>query len=186
MSTAKSKTKSATKKRAASSPAKSRTKTAAPEKSASKSRAKHSEAKTPALAAHTKCAAPATCASAKAIVGLRVRMGDAMRLFGVDEPKLAEKFSLLLDVLGGKRVANAKLLLEVLKECVKHLEPPVAARTLGGIAPNVPVQLVTVAPRPDRAASPGASLDDPSSQPPSADDPAASSDTDPALADPGT
>jgi hypothetical protein len=85
----------------------------------------------------------------------RVKIGEAMRVLGLDESKLAGKFDRLLDRLEEKERprASEKLLLEVLRECGKLLEAyPVArsASASAGSAPNVPVQLVTMVPRPER------------------------------------
>jgi len=87
-----------------------------------------------------------------------------MRMLGLDEPRLARLFRGLLSRLNKPR--SEKLLLEAIKETCRLLEAyppskPVAGP--GGLAPNVPVHLITFVPRPERAlpsgraASPGAS-----------------------------
>jgi hypothetical protein len=85
----------------------------------------------------------------------RVKIGEAMRVLGLDESKLAGKFDRLLDRLeeNHRPRASEKLLLEVLRECGKLLEAYPVARSStasAGAAPNVPVQLVTMVPRPER------------------------------------
>ncbi len=81
----------------------------------------------------------------------RVKMGDAMRGLGLDELKLAETFSSLLDRVDKPK--KEKMLLEVLRECGKLLEVyPSASRSAGGSDP-VPVQLVHSVPRPERPAA---------------------------------
>jgi len=85
----------------------------------------------------------------------RVKIGEAMRVLGLDESKLAGKFDRLIDRLEANHRprASEKLLLEVLRECGKLLEAYPVARSStasAGTAPNVPVQLVTMVPRPER------------------------------------
>jgi hypothetical protein len=85
----------------------------------------------------------------------RVKIGEAMRVLGLDESKLAGKFDRLLDRLeeNHRPRASEKLLLEVLRECGKLLEAYPVARSStasAGAGPNVPVQLVTMVPRPER------------------------------------
>jgi hypothetical protein len=133
-----------------------RTKRAAPASCARES--KPSPRTKPALAA----AAKPTAKSVKAATDkapkrslTRVKIGEAMRVLGLDESKLAGKFDRLLDRLeeNHRPRASEKLLLEVLRECGKLLEAyPVARSSTAspGAGPNVPVQLVTMVPRPER------------------------------------
>jgi hypothetical protein len=134
-----------------------RTKRAAP---ASRARASKPSPRTkPALAV----AAKSTAKSVKAATQdkapkrslTRVKIGEAMRVLGLDESKLAGKFDRLLDRLeeNHRPRASEKLLLEVLRECGKLLEAYPVARSStasAGTSPNVPVQLVTMVPRPER------------------------------------
>lgn len=82
-----------------------------------------------------------------------MKIGEAMRVFGLDEIKVAQKFLRLVIRLDKKEdLSSAKILLETLKDCCKHLAPPAVARLAGpaGAAPDVPVQLVHFVSRPDR------------------------------------
>lgn len=81
-----------------------------------------------------------------------MKLADAMRSVGLDETKLAEKLDGMVDRLDKPR--HEKLLLEALKECVKHIEGP-ASRGSAGSEP-VQVVLVTCVPRPAREEKPAA------------------------------
>jgi hypothetical protein len=55
----------------------------------------------------------------------RVRMGEALRIKGIDEHAVAETFANVVDMLKDKTESSdsvEKLLVDVLKECSKHLE----------------------------------------------------------------
>jgi len=85
----------------------------------------------------------------------RIRIGDAMRRSGLDEYKVARTFAGVVDKLsdGTKDTGGVqKLLVDVLKECSRHLDPPQSERT----APAAPVQITMVhnVPRPFRTQPP--------------------------------
>ncbi|MGH9771000.1 MAG: hypothetical protein ACRD4Q_04780 [Candidatus Acidiferrales bacterium] len=84
----------------------------------------------------------------------RVRLGDAMRKVGLDERAIAENYAGVVEKLTtgqNKPIAGAeKLLVDVLKECTRVLEPPVRAGV--GDAP-VTVHLSHNVPRPLREAA---------------------------------
>jgi hypothetical protein len=84
-------------------------------------------------------------------LGLRMKIGDAMRAIGLDEPRLARLFRALLGRLNKPR--SEKLLLEAIKESCRLLEAyPPSRPASGGAshAPYVPITLVTFVPRPAR------------------------------------
>ena len=100
-------------------------------------------------------------------IGLRVKIGDAMRSLGLDEPRLARLLRGLLRRLNKPK--SEKLLLEAVKEMCRLLEAYPASRPAAsgsGGAPSVPVVFVTMAPRPER--SEPRALDAPASDAPSA------------------
>jgi|ERR1700720_981862 len=82
----------------------------------------------------------------------RVRIGEAMRRTGLDEYKVARTFAVVVDKLSGKNPKDSggvqKLLVDVLKECSRHLDPPHSERD----APSAPsrIMLIHHVPRPDR------------------------------------
>ena len=81
----------------------------------------------------------------------RIRIGDAMRRSGLDEYKVARTFAGVVDKLsdGTKDTGGVqKLLVDVLKECSRHLDPPQSERA----APAAPVHITMVhnVPRPVR------------------------------------
>jgi len=86
----------------------------------------------------------------------RVRIGEAMRRSGLDEYKVARTFAVVVDKLSGKNPKDSggvqKLLVDVLKECSRHLDPPHSERD----APSVPsrIMLIHHVPRPDRTPKP--------------------------------
>jgi hypothetical protein len=96
--------------------------------------------------------APAKPAAARIGLPRRIKLPDAMRAQGLDEPKIARKFNRMIGRLS-KTDATAstadKMLLEVLKECGKLLGAYPAAR--GGDADAIPVEMVHFVPRPVRA-----------------------------------
>ena len=91
----------------------------------------------------------------------RVRIGEAMRRTGLDEYKVARTFAVVVDKLSGKNPKDSggvqKLLVDVLKECSRHLDPPHSERD----APSVPsrIMLIHHVPRPDRTPKPQPQLD---------------------------
>jgi hypothetical protein len=100
----------------------------------------------------------ATTITARAISAApppRIRIGDAMRRTGLDEYKVARTFAGVLDKLsdGNKDTGGVqKLLVDVLKECSRHLDPPQSERA----APAAPVHITMVhnVPRPFRTQTP--------------------------------
>lgn len=82
----------------------------------------------------------------------RVRLAEALRLEGLDERKLAKNYVVVIEKLGegnGDAKSGDKLLVDVLKECSRILEPP---RTTGAGAGDMPavVNLYHNVPRPVR------------------------------------
>ncbi len=140
-------------------------------KSAKRARAKKSGAHAPPSAApatrksaRVAHAAPAPRRAKKSVrrslplvtLGPRIKIGDAMRLQGLDEPRLARLFRGLLSRLNKPR--SEKLLLDAIKETCRLLEaypPSKPAAGVGSLALNVPVNLITLVPRPERALPPG-------------------------------
>jgi hypothetical protein len=86
----------------------------------------------------------------------RIRIGDAMRRTGLDEYKVARTFAVVVDKLSGKGAKEdggvQKLLVDVLKECSRHLDPPHSERD----TPAAPsrIMLIHHVPRPDRTPKP--------------------------------
>jgi hypothetical protein len=86
----------------------------------------------------------------------RIRIGDAMRRTGLDEYKVARTFAVVVDKLSGKNPKDSggvqKLLVDVLKECSRHLDPPHSERD----APSAPsrIMLIHHVPRPVRTPKP--------------------------------
>ncbi|MGH9746929.1 MAG: hypothetical protein ACRD59_12575 [Candidatus Acidiferrales bacterium] len=84
----------------------------------------------------------------------RVRIGEAMRRSGLDEYKVGATYADVLDKLSGTKRGDGgvqKLLVDVLKECSRHLDSPQAgdrdARDASG-----PITLIHCVARPDRSA----------------------------------
>lgn len=97
-------------------------------------------------------AAPVEAAVAHTGGARRVKLPDAMRAQGLDEPKIAETLGEMVERLGkeaGEARPSDKMLLEVLKECGKILEAYPAARGAGADA--IPVEMVHCVSRPVRA-----------------------------------
>jgi hypothetical protein len=85
----------------------------------------------------------------------RVHIGEAMRRSGLDEYKVAQTYATVVDKLSGKHTDKdaggvQKLLVDVLKECSRHLDPPHSERDA---APDAPVQFILIheVARPDRS-----------------------------------
>jgi hypothetical protein len=94
---------------------------------------------------------------------LRIKIGDAMRSLGLDEPRLARLFRSLLRRLNKPK--SEKLLLEAVKETCRLLEAYPASRPSpsgpGSASPIIPIQFITVVPRPEREIiAPAAQLED--------------------------
>jgi hypothetical protein len=79
-----------------------------------------------------------------------------MRRTGLDEYKVARTFAVVVDQLSGKNPKDSggvqKLLVDVLKECSRHLDPPHSERD----TPAAPsrIMLIHHVPRPVRALKP--------------------------------
>src|SRR5579862_6008053 len=85
----------------------------------------------------------------------RIRIGEAMRRSGLDEYKVARTFAGVVDKLsdGTKDTGGVqKLLVDVLKECSRHLDPPQTERAAS--AAPVHITMVHNVPRPFRAQAP--------------------------------
>lgn len=119
------------------------------------------------IAAVRDAAAPATpivaedgtegafASSATRCPGQRVRMGEALRIEGIDEQCVAAAYAGVVGMLKDKAVASDsvdKLLVDILKECSKHLEED--SKAAGG-AP-VQVRLIHNVARPQRNVAAGA------------------------------
>lgn len=83
----------------------------------------------------------------------RVRLGEALRQRGLDEHTLADNYVGVLEKLKDKTDKSGgveKLLVDVLKECSRHLEPARPADRLGMGDVPVRVHLVHNVARPER------------------------------------
>ena len=81
-----------------------------------------------------------------------MRLAEALRLEGLDERKLAKNYVMVIEKLGegnGDAKSGDKLLVDVLKECSRILEPPRATGAGAGDMPAV-VNLYHNVPRPVR------------------------------------
>lgn len=87
-----------------------------------------------------------------------LRIAEAMREQGVDESASGDANARLLNKLlkGEKPNGSEKLLLDLLKEIVRLLEPNSSAATVEGCATDGPIVLVHDIPRPVRTRSAGA------------------------------
>lgn len=93
-----------------------------------------------------------------------MRMGQALRREGVDEHAVAETWAEVVDMLKGKTEQNSdvdKLLVEVLKECSKHLEDDNKAAG----PPPVRVKLMHNVARPQRNLPPASASEPPNENP---------------------
>ena len=82
----------------------------------------------------------------------RVHIGDAMRSSGLDEYKVAATFANVVDKLSGTKRGDGgvqKLLVDVLKECSRHLDPPHSADR-DSKESSGSITLIHCVPRPDR------------------------------------
>jgi hypothetical protein len=76
-----------------------------------------------------------------------LKMSEAMRAEGVDEATVAQTYKSLLERASAKSTtADAKLLLDTVRDCAKILEPPSEAE---GLPENAVIQLVHNVARPD-------------------------------------
>jgi hypothetical protein len=83
----------------------------------------------------------------------RVRLGDALRQRGLDEHEVADNFVGVIEKLKEKTDKSGgveKLLVDVLKECSRHLEPARPADRLGTGDVPVHVHMVHNVTRPER------------------------------------
>jgi hypothetical protein len=107
----------------------------------------------------TPAAAPSPVIDARPVSAApppRIRIGDAMRRTGLDEYKVARTLNGVVDKLSdGKAPKDTggvqELLVDVLKECSRHLDPPQSERA----APAAPAHITMVhfVPRPVRTQS---------------------------------
>jgi hypothetical protein len=104
-------------------------------------------------------APPAAAIDARLVTSARpprVRIGEAMRRTGLDEYRVAETFAGVLETLTGKNAAKAgavqKIVVDVLKECSRHLDPPQSERAAAAATPVI--ALIHNIPRPDRTPKP--------------------------------
>lgn len=82
----------------------------------------------------------------------RLRMSDAMRIEGMDERAVAKTYKSLLERKSAQDTTqDAKLLLEIARDCVEILEP---AHESDEIPANAIVQLIHNVPRPERDVTP--------------------------------
>jgi hypothetical protein len=98
---------------------------------------------------------PASSPQKKLPIRKRVRIGDALRRKGLDEWTIADGYVDVVGKLTRKAESNdsvAKLLVDVLKECSRHLEPPRSADAATD-APVI-VKLVHTVSRPKREPAP--------------------------------
>ena len=127
----------------------------APRKKAKRARKKTQAASNPPAdqsAPAGAAAGSASAAGAKAAPHPRVRIGDAMRTTGLDEFKVAATFANVVDKLSGKTAGDGgvqKLLVDVLKECSRHLDAPSSDRDAKDF--TGPITLIHCVPRPDRS-----------------------------------
>jgi hypothetical protein len=86
----------------------------------------------------------------------RMRLGEAMRKYGLDEQTIAQKYVGVVQVLSSRDEGEGieKLLVDVLKECTRVLEPPAKPADRSGGDTLVQVQLVHNVPRPERKIPP--------------------------------
>ena len=79
-----------------------------------------------------------------------------MRRTGLDEYTVARTFAGVLETLTGKNAAKAgavqKIVVDVLKECSRHLDPPQSERAAAAASPVI--ALIHNVPRPDRTPKP--------------------------------
>ena len=106
-----------------------------------------------------------------------------MRRSGLDEYKVARTFAGVVDKLsdGTKDTGGVqKLLVDVLKECSRHLDPPQSERA----APSVPahITMLHLVPRPVRTQTPPQQQLNPAPSSPPATDPASAAPPDAASA----
>jgi hypothetical protein len=82
-----------------------------------------------------------------------LKMSEAMRVEGVDESTVAKTYKSLLGRASAQSsTAEAKLLLDTVRDCAKILEPPSDAE---GLPENAVIQLVHNVARPDHETASG-------------------------------
>jgi hypothetical protein len=84
-------------------------------------------------------------------------MGDALRASGLDEIEVAENFARVVEKLKGKGDQTGsveKLLVDVLKDCARHLEASAPSPKSSSTDAPVIVQLVHTVSRPMRTLPP--------------------------------
>jgi len=89
--------------------------------------------------------------------GKRVAMGEALRREGLDERMVAETYASVVATLKDKSDKNGsvqKLLVDVLKEFARHLDPSRPTDRSGTGDTPVTVQLIHAVPRPERPPPP--------------------------------
>ena len=109
--------------------------------------------------ARTESSAPPAAIDARLVASAarppRVRIGEAMRRTGLDEYRVAETFAGVLETLTGKNAAKSgavqKIVVDVLKECSRHLDPPQSERAASA---SPVIALIHNVPRPDRTPKP--------------------------------
>jgi len=84
--------------------------------------------------------------------GKRVAMGEALRREGLDERMVAETYAGVVATLKSKTDEDGvqKLLVDILKECTRHLDPSRPTDRSGTGDTPVTVQLIHAVPRPER------------------------------------
>ena len=90
----------------------------------------------------------------------RVPMSDALRKEGLDERMVAETYAGVVATLKEKTDKEGgveKLLVDILKECTRYLEPTRPTDRSGTGDTPVTVQLIHAVPRPERPPSPSGS-----------------------------
>jgi hypothetical protein len=86
----------------------------------------------------------------------RVRIGDALRREGLDEHAVAKTYAQRVEKLKNKSnsdLGTEKLLVDIMKECSRHLESSRPTERSGAGDTPVTVQLVHAVPRPERPAT---------------------------------
>ena len=87
----------------------------------------------------------------------RIRLRNALRAAGLDEWQIAWTLKVKVDQLSESKFASdKKLLLEYMKETIRHLDPAAAAAAANAASPDAPtVEIVHHVARPDRGIANG-------------------------------
>ncbi|MHB8484260.1 MAG: hypothetical protein ACYDCM_00815 [Candidatus Acidiferrales bacterium] len=87
----------------------------------------------------------------------RIRLRNALRAVGLDEWQIAWNLKVKVDQLSESKFASdKKLLLEYMKEAIRHLDPAAAAAAANAASPDAAtVEIVHHVARPDRADASG-------------------------------